>query len=85
MSITGSLVVFIIIWWVVFFSVLPIGIKSENAKFSENLEGFDKGAPKNPNIAKKFLITTTISVILFFGIYYIVDKEIFNLREFLDQ
>ena len=42
MSLTGSLVIFIIIWWIVFFSVLPIGIKSQNTKFSDKLEGFDK-------------------------------------------
>ena len=83
MSLTGSLVIFIIIWWIVFFSVLPIGIKSQNVKFSDKLEGFDKGAPKNPNIGKKFLITTIITSILFVGIYYTVDNKIFNLREFL--
>ena len=56
MSTTGSLIVYISIWWIVFFSVLPIGIKSQNAKFSDELHGNDRGAPKNPEIKKKFLI-----------------------------
>ena len=50
MGITGSIVVYVIIWWIVFFSVLPIGIKHSEKPFKSNLEGIDPGAPKNPNI-----------------------------------
>ena len=52
MGITGSLIVYISIWWVVFFSVLPIGISSNKKKFSDNIQGNDPGAPKNPKIIK---------------------------------
>ena len=83
MSITGSIVVYVIIWWVVFFSVLPIGIKHNIEPFNNNLEGNDPGAPKNPNILKKFLYTTLITTVIFAGIYYIVDNDHFNLREFI--
>ena len=83
MGITGSIVIYVIIWWVVFFSVLPIGIKHNEKPFKNNLEGNDPGAPKNPNILKKFLYTTLITTIIFMGIYYIVSNEYFNLREFI--
>ena len=83
MGITGSIVVFVIIWWVIFFSVLPIGIKHNAKPFKNNLEGNDPGAPKNPNILKKFLYTTLITSLIFVGIYYIVANEYFNLREFI--
>ena len=83
MSITGSIVVYVIIWWVVFFSALPIGIKHNNKPFNSNLEGTDPGAPKNPNIAKKFLTTTIITSILFIVIYYLVNNDFLNLRNFL--
>jgi len=83
MGITGSIVVFVIIWWVIFFSVLPIGIKHNDKPFKNNLEGNDPGAPKNPNILKKFLYTTLITSLIFIGIYYIVTNEYFNLREFI--
>ncbi len=83
MSITGSIVVYVIIWWVIFFSVLPIGIKHNAKPFKNNLEGIDPGAPKNPNILKKFLYTTLITTVIFAGIYYIVASDHFNLREFI--
>ena len=83
MGITGSIIVYVLIWWIIFFSVLPIGIQSNKEVFKEKLEGNDPGAPKNPNIAKKFLITTFITTIIFAVIYYLVNIEFLNLREFL--
>ena len=53
MGITGSIIIFVIIWWIIFFSVLPVGIQSNKDKFQEKIEGVDPGAPKNPKIAKK--------------------------------
>ena len=83
MGITGSIIVYVSIWWIVFFSVLPIGIKSENKAFREKLSGNDSGAPKNPQMIKKFIISTLITTVLFSIIYYIVKNGYFNLREYL--
>ena len=83
MGITGSIIVYVLIWWIIFFSVLPIGIQSNKVKFKEGLEGVDPGAPNNPNIVKKFLITTIITTIIFIVIYYLVKFNLLNLREYL--
>ena len=83
MSTTGSLILYICIWWIIFFSVLPIGIKSQNVKFKEDLRGNDPGAPKNPKIAKKFILTTIMTTIIFLVIYYLVSNDFLNLREYL--
>ena len=55
MGITGSIIVYVMIWWIIFFSVLPIGIQSNKEVFKEKIEGIDPGAPKNPIIVKKYL------------------------------
>ena len=65
------------------FSVLPIGIQSNKEVFKEKNRGMDPGAPKNPKIGKKFLITTLITSIIFFVIYYLVNIDLLNIREFL--
>ncbi len=83
MGITGSIIVYVMIWWVVFFSVLPFGIQSNKETFKNSIEGIDPGAPKNPKIAKKFFITTIITSILFIVIYYLVINDFLNLRNFL--
>jgi predicted secreted protein len=82
-GITGSIIVYILIWWIIFFSVLPIGIQSNKEKFREKIEGVDPGAPNNPKIAGKFLITTIITSIIFIVIYYLVQFDLLNLREYL--
>ena len=83
MGITGSIIVYVIIWWIIFFSVLPVGIQSNKDIFKDSIEGIDPGAPKNPKIGKKFLITTIITSILFIMIYYLVNNGFLNLRNFL--
>ena len=83
MGITGSIIVYVIIWWIIFFSVLPIGIRSNKEAFREKIGGMDPGAPKNPKIGKKFLITTLITTLIFAVIYYLVEIDLLNLRDFL--
>ena len=83
MGITGSIIVYVLIWWIIFFSVLPVGIQSNKEKFKEKIEGIDPGAPINPKIGKKFLITTLITSIIFIVIYYLVEFNLLYLREYL--
>ena len=83
MGVTGAIIIYISIWWIVFFSVLPIGIKSQNTKSKDQTKGNDPGAPKNPKIAKKFLITTLITSIIFAVIYYLIVNDYLNLRSYL--
>ena len=83
MGVTGSIIVYVMIWWIIFFSVLPVGIQSNKEIFKEKIEGMDPGAPKNPKIAKKFFITTLITSIIFLVIYYLVEIDLLNLRKFL--
>ena len=83
MGVTGSIIVYVMIWWIIFFSVLPIGIQSNKEVFKEKIEGMDPGAPKNPKIAKKFFLTTLITSLIFAVIYYLVKVDLLNLREFL--
>ena len=83
MGITGSIIVYVLIWWMIFFSVLPVGIQSKKEQFKERIEGIDPGAPNNPKIGKKFLITTIITSVIFIVIYYLVRFNLINLREYL--
>ena len=48
MGTTGAIIIYICIWWIVFFSVLPFGIKSQEVEFRDDLRGIDQGAPENP-------------------------------------
>ena len=75
MTIFGAVITFTLIWMIVLFTILPIGIKNQ-VETSNWVKGTDPGAPVESNIKKKLIVTTLISVILFL-IVFIVD--FFNL------
>ena len=62
--------------------ILPRDINSPNDKDFVVL-GTDPGAPSNPNIVKKLIITTVITSILFAIIYFLNYFDILNVRRIL--
>ena len=52
-------IIYIVIWWILFFISLPLGVKR-----SENLlPGQDTGAPETTYLWKKFTIVSLIALI----------------------
>ncbi len=47
MSVTGLAIIYIIIWWIVFFAILPIDV---NRLKTVKIEGEDPGSPENPKM-----------------------------------
>jgi len=80
MSITGSLIIFVLIWWIIFFSLLPVDV---DRKHKQLVEGVDKGSPENPRIIKKLIYTTIITSLIFIGIFMLVKYDYLNLRRFI--
>ena len=80
MSATGLAIIYIIIWWIVFFAILPIDV---NRIKTEKIEGEDPGSPENPKILKKFIYCTGITTILFAIIYLLMKFEYLNLRNII--
>jgi predicted secreted protein len=80
MSITGLAIIYIIIWWIVFFSILPIDVIR---KKTVKIDGEDPGSPENPKMMKKFIYCTGITTFLFIIIYLLMKFEYLNLRNII--
>tara|TARA_Y100001936_G_scaffold107999_1_gene106073 strand:- start:3599 stop:3844 length:246 start_codon:yes stop_codon:yes gene_type:complete len=80
MSPTGLAIIYIIIWWIVFFAILPIDV--ERKKIIK-IEGEDPGSPENPKMFKKFIYCTGITTILFIIIFLLMKFEYLNLRNII--
>ena len=65
-------VIFVVIWWLVLFMVLPFGIQKDD----EIVGGNDPGAPKNPMLKKKIILTSVLSFFLAI-IVSVIKNEIF--------
>ena len=68
--------IYVIIWWIVVFTILPIGIRKQD----KVEKGHAEGAPQNPQILKKFLITSIIAFILWLLVFFIIKKQIFSFQ-----
>ena len=77
MSATGLAIIYIIIWWIVFFTILPIDV---NRQKSIKIDGVDTGSPENPKMLKKFIYCTGITTVIFVIIYLLIKYEYLNLR-----
>ncbi|MBM3630795.1 MAG: DUF1467 family protein [Alphaproteobacteria bacterium] len=80
MSPTGLIIIYIIIWWITFFAILPIDV---NRIKVIKIDGEDPGSPENPRIIKKFIYCTVITSIIFIIIYLLIKFEYLNLRNLI--
>lgn len=68
-----ALAIYVTIWWIVLFAVLPLGVRSADEAGEERPEGADPGAPVAPQLMKKAGITTLIATIVF-GMVALIAK-----------
>ena len=81
MNITGLAIIYIIIWWIVFFAILPIDV---NRAKTVKIDGEDSGSPENPKMFKKFLYCTVISSVIYSTIFLLIKFEYLNLRNIIN-
>jgi predicted secreted protein len=82
MSITGGIIIYVNLWMIIFFMVLPFGITNQ-IDSQDYQKGTDPGAPVESRMKKKILITTLISTVIFSLILVIDQLHLFNIRKIL--
>ena len=80
MSILEVIIFFLVVWWPVFFIILPIGYQqlpqSKQIKFA-------RSAPKKPNILIKFFIATIFSLLVTLVFFLLAFFKIFSLKSLI--
>lgn len=77
MGIVAGVVSFIIIWWLVLFTVLPWGIqRNESPEIGE-----DHGAPVRHRIGLKLLATTGVTLIVWGCLFAAIEMDLFSFRD----
>ena len=66
----SGIVVYLLIWWTIIFTVLPFSIKRD-----------ERGMPDDPKILKKFLITAGISAVIWVVIYMLISSNIISFHD----
>ena len=85
MNIATGLMVYGIIWWLVFFIALPIGVRTPEEAGERAVPGSVESAPVKPRLWLKAGVTTVLAALLW-GVYYLVaEYDLLHFRSFVQQ
>lgn len=74
----SGIAVYIVIWWLVIFMVLPWGVQPVDQSDVE--KGHAASAPLRPRMLRKILITSLISAVLWLVVYAVMASGVISLR-----
>ena len=80
MTLSFAIAIYAIIWWIVLFAVLPIGVRSQ-AEEGEVSPGTPESAPHQPRLLPKMLATTVVASIVFAAVYVIIVHRVITLDQ----
>ncbi len=80
MNPVNAFLIYILFWWVTLFAVLPLGVRGQ-AEDGEIVPGSDPGAPVKPDMKKKVIITTVISLLLWVVFFAVVKSGVISIKE----
>lgn len=78
MSITFGLAIYLIIWWLVLFVILPTGVRTQQ-EVGEIVPGTPESAPAAPQMLRKLVLTTLVSVAVFAVVYVVIVYKLIDL------
>ena len=74
--VTG-IVVYVLVWWITLFAVLPLWVTPAEP----DDPGHAAGAPQRPRMLLKMAITTGVSALIWLAIYLLVRSPWLSFRE----
>jgi predicted secreted protein len=80
-TIAFSLAIYFIVWWIVLFAMLPIGVRTSEEAGERATPGQAESAPQFPNLLPKMLATTVVATIVFAVLYVIIEHRAITLDE----
>ena len=75
----AAIAIYLTIWWTVLFCVLPVGTISHAEAGIDKGDGGDPGAPVDPKLKQKFLLTTAISAVVFVLLWLVIHFGVVKL------
>jgi predicted secreted protein len=80
MSIASAIAIYFIIWWLVLFLTLPFGVRNSHESGADVEIGHEPGAPVNPRLWRKALVTTILATLVFAVFYYLKTHDLLTLE-----
>lgn len=74
--------IYLFIWWIVLFAVLPFGVRTQD-EAGEVVPGTPGSAPAQPRILRIFVINTVVATIVFAIVYGAIYFRLITPETFL--
>jgi len=70
-----ALGIYVFIWWITLFAVLPFGVRTQHEEGTV-VPGTPESAPAQPRILRAFLITTLVASIIWVLVYAVISYKL---------
>jgi predicted secreted protein len=80
MNLLLGLAIYVILWWLAFFTMLPIGAQSLHEADEAAAPGVERGAPRIPKLGFKALGAAAIAAVLWLFVAWAISVDLFNMR-----
>lgn len=75
----SGIAVYVIIWWLVIFMVLPWGVQPVTAE--DVAKGHAPSAPRRPRILLKTAVTTLVAAVIWLIVFAIIESGVVSLSQ----
>ncbi len=80
MSLFLGIAIYIILWWLAFFTMLPLGARSPHEGDEAHVPGTERGAPKVTNLGLKAAAAAGIAAALWLFVAWAVSVDLIGMR-----
>jgi predicted secreted protein len=74
MAWTSALAIYLLVWVLTLFAVLPFGVRTSDEAGEDKVRGQADSAPHRPMIGRKLIWTTIVSAVIF-GAFWLAFSE----------
>ncbi len=81
MTIFTGIILYMLIYWLAIFAVLPFGHKPDDVVQEGNVHS----APSNPHLAKKFMATAVVAAVIWLGVFAAIKADVIDFYDIAAQ
>lgn len=80
MNLFLGVAIYVILWWLAFFTMLPMGAQSLHEADEASVPGVERGAPKSHQLGLKAMIATGIAALVWLFVAWAISVDLMGMR-----
>ena len=80
MNLFLGIAIYVILWWLAFFTMLPMGAQSLHEADEQSVPGVERGAPKAHRLQLKALLASGIAALVWLFVAWAISVDLVGMR-----